>query len=91
MLLNLNDPLSIVAWWRVYPERHSGFLEQKLRLSPEFGPVIREAQRRIAASPELQALLADSVAQRRLIESRQSERTARMSSVEMLRRELATG
>lgn len=64
MFLDLNDPASIVDWWRVWPERHDGFLEQKLRLSPQFRPAIREARRRIAASPELQQLLADSVAQR---------------------------
>lgn len=91
MLLDLNDPLSIVAWWRVWPERHDGFLEQKAKLSPQFRPAIREAQRRIAASPELQQLLADSVAQRQTYDAHQAERTARMSSVEMLRRELATG
>jgi len=90
MQLNLNDPDSIVSWWRVFPERHDAYLEFKLRISPDFGPAIREAQRRIAASEELQALLAKSVTQRRQQEAYQTERTGRMSSVEMLRRELVT-
>ncbi len=89
MLLNLNDPTSIVDWWQVFPERHDGYLEQKLRLSPEFGPSIREAQRRIAASDKLQSMLLHSVAQRRQQEAYQAERRAEMSSVEMLRRDLA--
>lgn len=90
MLLNLNDPESILAWWCVFPERHGGFLEHKLRLSPEFAPAIREAQRRIASSEELQGMLVRSVAQRRVHEASQAERASRMSSVEMLRRELTT-
>lgn len=91
MFLDLNDPASIVDWWRVWPERHGGFLEQKAKLSPQFRPAISEAQRRIAASPELRQLLVDSVAQREADDARQAELTSRMSSVEMLRRELATG
>lgn len=89
MLLDLNVPDSILAWWRTCPERHDGFLAQKLRSNPEFGPAIREAQRRIAASEELQGLLAGSPAQRRQQEAFQAERRAAMSSVEMLRRDLA--
>ena len=91
MFLDLNDPGSIVDWWRVWPERHDGFLERKFKLCPQFRPAIREARRRIAASPELQRLLAESVAQREAHEARQAEWTSRMTSVEMLRRELATG
>jgi len=90
MQLNLNDPTSIVQWWRVFPERHSNYLEVKLRLSPDFAPSIREAQRQIAASEELQALLTTSVNERRRQEAYQSQRVASMSSVEMLRRELVS-
>lgn len=90
MLLNLNDPTSIVQWWRVCPERHSSYLEVKLRLSPEFAPSIREAQRQIASSDELQSLLTTSVTERRRQEVYQSPLVARMTSVEMLRRELVT-
>ncbi|OYT92266.1 MAG: hypothetical protein CFE43_09280 [Burkholderiales bacterium PBB3] len=56
MIVSLNDPASILNWWKVFPERHDAFLEFKLRASPEFAPAIREAQRRIAASPELREL-----------------------------------
>ena len=88
MLLNLNDPDSIVAWWTVFPSRHDGVLEQTLVLRPEFGGAIREAQRRIASSTELRAALNRSLAQQEQQDAYQAERTARMSSVEMLRREL---
>jgi len=53
MLLDLNDADSILKWWRVWPERHDSYLEYSLKTSPEFAPAIREAQRRIAAIPEL--------------------------------------
>lgn len=64
MNLNLNDPDSIVAWWQVLPERHSAFLDYKLRASPEFAPAIREAQRRIASDYVLGALVSASVPRR---------------------------
>ena len=90
MQLNLNDPSSIVQWWRVCPDRHASYLQVKLKLSPDLAPSIREAQRQIAASEELQALLATSVNVRRRQEAYQSQRVASMSSVEMLRRELVS-
>ncbi len=90
MLLDLNDPESILQWWQVLPERHDGVLEQTLRLSPQFAPAITEAQRRIAGSAELQTLLARSVQERERHEAIQSERRSRMSSVELLRRDMAT-
>lgn len=90
MLLDLNDAESIVRWWKVLPERHDGVLEQTLRLSPQFAPAILAAQRRIARSEELQALLARSVQERQQQEALQTERRSRMSSVELLRRDMAT-
>jgi hypothetical protein len=51
MHLNLSDPDSIVSWWRVYPERHWGYLEFYEKHSPQFQPVIRQARRRIMADP----------------------------------------
>lgn len=90
MFLDLNDPESILQWWLVLPERHDGVLEQTLRLSPQFAPAIREAQRRIAGSAELQALLARSVQERQRQDAFQTERRSRMSSVELLRRDMAT-
>lgn len=69
MLLNLNDPASILAWWKVLPERHDSFLTYKLRASPEFAPAILEAQRRIADDPELRDLLVQTEHQRRQAET----------------------
>jgi len=65
MIVSLNDPESVLRWWKVFPERHDAFLEFKLKVSPQFAPAIREVQRRIAASPELSALLVRSVQGRR--------------------------
>lgn len=90
MLLNLNDVESILRWWQVLPERHDGVLEQMLLLRPQFAPAIKEAKRRITSSEELQAMLRKSQGLREQQESYQRERTSRMSSVEMLRRELTT-
>ncbi|KQY88282.1 hypothetical protein [Pelomonas sp. Root1444] len=90
MLLNLNEPESIVAWWKVFPERHDGFLNYKLSVSPEFAPAIREAQRRIAASSELRDLQAESVRQRRQHEALWAERDDRLTARQLHQRELAT-
>ena len=65
MILNLNDPDSIVRWWKVRPLEHGDFLAYKLSVSPEFAQGILEARRRIAADPELQALDARTRQERR--------------------------
>lgn len=67
MLLNLNDAESILAWWKVLPERHDAFLDYKLRVSPEFAPAILEAQRQIAEDSELSRLLRESIQRRNAI------------------------
>ncbi len=56
MILNLNDPASIVAWWQVLPERHGPQLQAFARLRPQFAGAIRVALRRIKADPELRPL-----------------------------------
>jgi hypothetical protein len=56
MQLDLNSVDSIVAWWRVWPERHDSYLDYKLLASPEFAHSIRSARRLIEARPELHAL-----------------------------------
>jgi len=89
MLLNLNDVESIVEWWCVFPARHDGVLEQTLLLNPQFSRTIRAAQRRIATSDHHQMLLNRSLAQQDQHMAQQAERRAAMSSVEMLRRDLA--
>lgn len=53
MILNLNDPLSIVAWWRVYPERHEAYLDEWLQAGCEWAASIMEARRCIADDPTL--------------------------------------
>lgn len=84
MLLNLNDPHSIVAWWRVLPERHDAFLTHKLRVSPEFGPAILAARRQISDSPELSELL------RKAIQGREESLHAQhLSAHEIRHREFA--
>lgn len=90
MLLDLTDVESIVRWWMVLPERHDSYLDYKLTVSPEFAPTILEAKRRIARTDELQALLVRSVQERQQQEAFQAERRSRMSSVELLRRDMAT-
>jgi hypothetical protein len=89
MLLDLNDPSSIVAWWRVWPERHAEFLTHKLKSSPQFAPGIRAAQRLIAEDPELQALWAQSVLERREREAREVQLSRTKSSLELRWQELA--
>jgi len=89
MLLNLNDPTSIVAWWRVCPERQDGYLEVLLANRPQFATAIRTAQRQIATSAELQVLLAKSVQERREQQQRDAEREGSRSSIELRWQELA--
>jgi hypothetical protein len=68
MMMNLNDPESILAWWQVLPDRHDSYLDYKLRASPEFAPAILEARRRIADDPNLRRLLDEAVRSRRQFE-----------------------
>lgn len=89
MLLNLNDVESIVRWWSVFPARHDVALAHLMDTRPEFRQAIHAAQRRIARSRELQALLKRSLVQQDQHEAQMSARRDAMSSVEMLRRDLA--
>lgn len=58
MILNLNDPSSIVAWWKVLPERHGAQLLAFGRLRPQFSSPIRTALKRIKSDPEYGAVYA---------------------------------
>lgn len=89
MLVNLNDPESILSWWKVWPARHSVFLEHKPLTSPEFASAIREAQRRIAADPMLTAMLARSVLEARDAQSRRFHRAVVAPAYELRLREFA--
>jgi hypothetical protein len=90
MFLDLNDPRSIVEWWRVWPERHSAFLTHKLTSSPQFAPCIREAQRMISDLPELKAIWATSVRERLAREALDAEQAGNVPAHELRWRELAT-
>ena len=89
MELNLNDPDSIVAWWRVLPDQHSGYLDHVLLARPQFRPAIKEAQRRIATDPALGDLLARAIQQRRQGEAFRAEVEGNVPAHELRRRELA--
>ena len=43
MLLDLNDPNSIVRWWEVYPERHGPLLKELAALRPQYRHAINAA------------------------------------------------
>ncbi|WIT12177.1 hypothetical protein PFX98_00815 [Paucibacter sediminis] len=55
MILNLNDPASILAWWQVLPQRHGSQLLAMARLRPQFAAPIQAALRRIRADATLNA------------------------------------
>ncbi|WP_431101515.1 hypothetical protein [Roseateles noduli] len=57
MLLDLNDSLSIVQCWAVYPSRHGALLSDWARRRPEHRAAIADARRLINADPEKRALL----------------------------------
>ena len=57
MLLDLNDSMSIVQWWAVYPSRHGALLSGWARRRPEHRAAISRARRLINADPEMRALL----------------------------------
>lgn len=90
MLLNLNDPDSIVVWWTVLPDRHDDYLAYKVQVSPEFAPAINEARRRIAANPELQRQLTNAFERRRDHDAAMASRNDRLSSLQLRHLELAT-
>jgi len=89
MLIDLNDPESILTWWKVWPARHSAFLESKLRVSPEFAPAIRAVQRRVAADAELSALLASGVQEARELDAQQRRGAVAMPAYQLRHREFA--
>jgi len=89
MQLNLNDPDSIITWWKVLPDQHSVYLDHKLKVSKEFAPAIMEAQRRIAEEPELRGLLAASIQRRRQGAAHRAEQDGDVPAHELRWRELA--
>ena len=90
MLVNLNDPESILAWWKVWPARHDGFLDFKLKANPQFASAISEVQRRIAADAELSAMLAAGVWEQREREQVRLRIDADVPAYQLKQREFAT-
>lgn len=56
MNLNLNDPDSIIAWWREFPERHWDYLDVFAK-QPQFMAAVRQARMRIRSDPQLAPIL----------------------------------
>lgn len=48
MVLDLNDPKSILRWWRIWPERHGQQLNAFAELEPQFAGSIAQAWQLIA-------------------------------------------
>lgn len=43
MIVDIKDPASILAWWRIHPERHGPQLKAIAKLHPQFRPAIKAA------------------------------------------------
>lgn len=56
MYLDLQDPDSIVSWWREFPQRHWAYLEALDQLTPQFRAAIQQARQRIRQDPRFAAL-----------------------------------
>ncbi|QPF73743.1 hypothetical protein G8A07_12950 [Roseateles sp. DAIF2] len=56
MYLDLQDPDSIVNWWREFPERHWSYLDALDRLTPQFRASIQLARQRIRKHPDFRPL-----------------------------------
>lgn len=60
MLLDLNDPESILRWWAVYPARHGALLNDWSQRRPEYRASIARARALIKDDPDLRAAFARS-------------------------------
>lgn len=60
MLLDLNDPKSIVAWWEVFPERHGPLLADWAQRRPEVRGAIALASQMIRANPRTAVMLREA-------------------------------
>ncbi|HEX2009688.1 MAG TPA: hypothetical protein VJN44_02010 [Roseateles sp.] len=58
MYLDLQNPDSIVNWWREFPQRHWAYLDALDRLTPQFRAAIQQARLRIRNDPRFGELLA---------------------------------
>lgn len=64
MYLDLQDPDSIVSWWREFPERHWAYLDALDQLTPQFRASIQLARQRIRQQPDFPARLDDGLVHR---------------------------
>lgn len=62
MILDLNNPESIVAWWGIAPDRHGPHLLATARRWPQFAWPIRTALRRIKSDAELNRIFQQGLA-----------------------------
>lgn len=60
MLLDLNDPKSIVAWWEVFPERHGPLLAHWAQRRPDVRGAIALASQMIRANPRTATLMREA-------------------------------
>lgn len=60
MLLDLNNPQSIVAWWEVFPERHGPLLANWAQRRPEVRGAIALASQMIRANPRTALMLREA-------------------------------
>jgi hypothetical protein len=70
MLLDLNEPKSIVAWWEVFPERHGPLLADWAQRRPEVRGAIALASQMIRANPRTSVLLREAELRRAAAEVR---------------------
>ena len=57
MLLDLNDPVSIVRWYAVFPGRHGALLADWWSRRPEHRGSIERARQLIKADPKLRSTM----------------------------------
>ncbi|SEL10702.1 hypothetical protein SAMN05216359_105206 [Roseateles sp. YR242] len=70
MLLDLNEPSSIVTWWEVFPERHGPLLADWAQRRPEVRGAIALASQMIRANPRTAVLLREAELRRAAAEVR---------------------
>lgn len=87
MLLDLNDPPSIVAWWEVFPERHGPLLADWAQRRPEVRGAIALASQMIRANPRTAGLLREAELRRAAAEVQAAPHGVPLSHDEQLARE----
>ncbi|WP_077033188.1 hypothetical protein [Pelomonas sp. KK5] len=89
MVVDLNDPESILRWWKVWPARHDGYLDFEMQTQPQFAPAIREVQRRIASDSALSAMLSAGIREQREQLAQRSRGNAELRAYQIRHREFS--